>query len=120
MGNEGAGPIRSLFIKELIRRVHQELVESQQEREASGQPPIFQVQQMTVEVNFVITESSEAKGGLEFKVITVGGVDLGGSKGYQQQQVHKITLLLSALPYDDAAKLKDLEESGSGVLPREE
>jgi hypothetical protein len=54
---------------------------------------------MTIEMNFVAVESREAKGGLNFKIITVGGVDLGGAGSYQRQQVHKMTLSLSAIAY---------------------
>ena len=56
---------RPLFVKELIRRVHQELKDSKAERERSGEPPIFEVERMTIEVNFVAIESKEARGGLE-------------------------------------------------------
>ena len=52
-------------------------------------------------------ESKEAKGGLNFKIITVGGVDLGGGASYQHQQVHKLTLSLSAISY--GGDLQDLE-----------
>ena len=41
---------KPLFIKELIRRAHQELLESQQERIRSGEPAIFEVEKMTIEV----------------------------------------------------------------------
>jgi hypothetical protein len=104
---------KSLFIRDLIRHVHQELLESRAEREASGQPAIFEVTNLVIEVNFVITESTEGKGGLNFKVITVGGVDVGGSKTYEQNQVQKITLTLTALPYKEEIEngtttLKDL------------
>lgn len=109
-----------LFIKELIRRVHQELVESREEREAAGEPAIFQVSELTIEVNFVVAQSTEAKGGLDFKIITVGGIELGGSKEYQQQQVHKIILSLTALPDAGLSVLTDLEESASTFRPRED
>jgi hypothetical protein len=111
---------RSLFIKDLIRRVHQELLESQKEREECGEVAIFEVEKMTIEVNFVVTDSKEAKGGLDFKIITIGGLDLGGKAEYQQQQVHKIVLSLTALPNRNRLILKDLEESGSRFMPREE
>ena len=112
---------RPLFVKELIRRVHQELKDSKTERERSGEPPIFEVERMTIEVNFVAIESKEAKGGLNFKIITVGGVDLGGGASYQHQQVHKMTLSLSAISYG-GGDLQDLElpDSPSRFMPRDE
>jgi len=116
---KGFTAFKSLFIKDLIRCVHQELLESQKEREEYGEVAIFEVEKMTIEVNFVATDSKEAKGGLDFKIITIGGLDLGGKAEYQQQQVHKIVLSLTALPRDRLI-LKDLEESGSRFMPREE
>jgi hypothetical protein len=109
---------RPLFIKDLIRRVHQELIESRQEREASGEAAIFEVEKMTIEVNFVAIQSKEAQGGLDFKIISVGGLELGGSAGIQQQQVHKITLTLNAV--SNTIVLRDLEETGSRFMPRED
>jgi hypothetical protein len=106
----------SLFIKDLIRRVDSELRESQAEREASGQAAIFAVEKLTLEVNFVVTESAQGKGGLDFKIITIGG-----EKGYEQQQVHKVTLQLAAVPQraPGSLALTDLEEEPR-FRPREE
>jgi hypothetical protein len=59
----------------------------------SGEPAFFVVEKMTIEVNFVVTESKEATGGLDLKIITAGG-----RKEYQQQQIHKITLDLVVPP----------------------
>jgi hypothetical protein len=111
---------RPLFVKELIRRVHQELKDSKTERERSGEPPIFEVERMTIEVNFVAIESKEAKGGLSFKIITVGGVDLGGGASYQHQQVHKMTLSLSAISYGGDLQDLELPDSPSRFMPRDE
>jgi len=109
---------KNLFIKDLIRRVQVELMESQKEREQNGEPAIFEVEKMTIEVNFVAIESKKAEGGLDFKIIAVGGIDLGGSAGIQQQQIHKITLSLNAV--SNQTVLRDLEESSSHFMPREE
>jgi hypothetical protein len=83
----------SLFIKELIRRVHEELLASRAERVGADQDPIFEVASLVLEVNFVVTESKEAKGGLDFKIITAGA-----GASYDRQQVHKVTLTLAAIP----------------------
>lgn len=109
----------SLFVRELIRRVHQELLESREERRQSGMPPIFEVERMEIEVNFVAIDSKEARGGLDFKVITIGGASVGGGKRYESQEVHKITLSLVALPYEVESRFRDLE-AGSRFMPREE
>jgi Trypsin-co-occurring domain 2 len=88
---------QSLFIRDLIRRVHDELHESRREREELGQEAIFEVSALTLEVNFIVTEAKDLKGGLDFKVITAGA-----DKSYQQQQVQKLTLSLTAVPVHDS------------------
>ena len=105
---------RPLFIRELIRRVHRELLESRAEREEQGLAPIFEVQGMTIEVNFVATESRDLKGGLDFRVITAGG-----SRRYDNQQVHKITLTLAAPVIVETDEFGDLERSPGRFMPRE-
>jgi hypothetical protein len=104
-----------LFIKDLIRRVHEELYESRREREDSGQAAIFQVSALTLEVNFVVVQGKGFKGGVDFRVITAGA-----DKTFQQQQVQKVTLSLSALPGGEP-DTKDLElpVTESGFRPRE-
>jgi hypothetical protein len=114
-----------LFIKDLIRHVDAELRGSQAERAESGQAPIFEVNDLVLEVNFVATKSAEAKGGIAFHIITVGG-----DASYQSQQVHKVTLSLSAVkehgpgeapvpPPDD--ELVELEPTDyTAFRPREE
>lgn len=108
----------SLFIKDLIRRVHAELLESRAEREAAGEPPIFTVESLTLEVNFVAEKSKDVKGGLDFKVITVGGANLGGALTYHQQQVHKVTLNLVTAAADSNDIFSDLDETPGAFHPR--
>ncbi|WP_321479979.1 trypco2 family protein [uncultured Bacteroides sp.] len=78
-----------LFIAELIRRVHDELIRSQEIRESEGKAPLFTVNDLTIEVNFVAVEASSKKGGLDFKIITAGA-----KKEYNTQETHKVTLNL--------------------------
>jgi hypothetical protein len=87
----------SLFIGELIRRVHKELVDSQMQREAEGLDNLFEVEKLTIEANFVVTQSSEGKGHFDFKVLTFGGVGVDGNNSYKKEQVHKITLVLKTM-----------------------
>ncbi len=107
------GQSSSLFIKDLIRRVHEELYESRREREDSGQDPIFEVSALTLEVNFVVVQKKGLKGGLDFRVITAGA-----DKNYEQQQIQKITLSLTALPDEDSDSL-EFEDPGRRFRPRE-
>ena len=84
----------SLHIKDLLTKVREELVESQSQRESEGRDALFQVEKLTLEIHFVAQASTELNGGLDLKVVTVGGVHLGGKHTYQDQQIHVITLTL--------------------------
>lgn len=80
--------------------------------------PIFAVQGPTIEANFVVSETREAKGGLDFKLITLGSIGAGGSRKIERQQVHKLTLTLVA---PTGAVTDDMEISGvapATVYPR--
>jgi Trypsin-co-occurring domain 2 len=88
----------SLSLKELIRRVQKELIESQREREEDGQKAIFEVEKLTLEVHFIVAQSSEGKGGIDFKILTFGGANVSGGRNYQNQQIHKIILSLKVIP----------------------
>jgi hypothetical protein len=104
-----AQPGQSLFIRDLISKVHDELSQSRQDREQRGDPAIFEVEQMTLEVNFVAQRTTEFGGGIDLKIVTVGGAHLGGKYNYQDQQIHKITLTLAAVPYSATDDLAGLE-----------
>ena len=105
-----------LFIKQLIRRVYQELNESLLERERAGEQPIFEVSSLLVEVNFVAIQTKEISGGVDFKIVTVGG---GGA--YERQHVHKVVLTLDAIG-EPQSGVRDLEypEGPTRFRPREE
>lgn len=96
----------NLFIKELIRKVHDELIESQKEREINGIDPLFTVRDMTIEVNFIAEKSLSAKGGLDFKVVTIGG-----NTDIKSQQIHKITLNLEVDRSSISKSYPDLKPS---------
>ena len=110
---------QSLFIKDLITKVHDELLQSRQEREEQGDPAIFEVEQMTLEVNFVAQRDAEFSGGIDLKIVTVGGARLGGTRNYHDQQIHKITLTLAAVPYQTGDALLELDRTPR-FLPSDE
>lgn len=88
----------SLSLKELLHAVRRELAESEREREKSGETALFRTEELVLEVNFVLTQTNDAKGGVEIKVLTFGGVNFGAGESYQHQQIHKVTLKLKAVP----------------------
>jgi hypothetical protein len=65
------------------------------------------VKNLTIEVNFVISESDEVRGGLDFKIITAGGKAL-----YKTEQIHKIVLELEVPPW------RKVPDKGNKILDR--
>lgn len=104
-----------LSLKELIRAVSDELIESREERLASHTPPIFEVDELTIEAGFVITESDSGGGGFDLKILKA---DV--KTDYAQETVHKISLKLRALSNNSAQRT--LYELGDELplRPREE
>ena len=84
-----------LDLKRLIRTVQRELEDSQREREAAGQEPLFKVEELTIELKFAISEEQTAKGGFSLKVI-----EFGGSDKIAENEIQTLTLRLSALGAD--------------------
>jgi hypothetical protein len=92
-----AEPDQDLSIKTLIRAVTQELLASREERQAAGEPAVFQVDELTLEISFVATNSNQGGGGFQFWVIKADA----GVK-YDEQSVQKIILKLKpAMTSDD-------------------
>lgn len=79
----------SISMKALIRRISDELLESQRERQLQGLPAVFEVQGLDIEVSFVVTESRQGGGGFDLRVIKADG-----SMKYEDQSVQKVTLHL--------------------------
>lgn len=93
-----------ISLKDLIRAVSDELLASRQERLAEGQPPIFQVNELTIEASFVISKSASGSGGFDLKILKA---DAGTE--YKQDTVHKIVLKLDTVK-ESGGILKELGE----------
>ena len=78
-------------VKALIRHVTRELIESREERREAGDPAVFEVDSLDIEISFVVTESTTGSGGFDLRVIRAG-LD----KHYDEQAVQRITLHLRA------------------------
>lgn len=105
--------VNQLQIKDVIRKVQQELIDSQKERREQGMSPLFEVDSLEIEIHFVVQQQSEAKTGVSLAVVEVGA-----DHNYNQEQIQKITL-----------RLKKVENCGedfqqpvwdNGVLPNEQ
>ena len=86
-----------LSIKDMIRAITDELLASRDERLAAGDPAVFQVEELSLEISFVATSSKNASGGFHFWVIKADA----GMK-YDEQSVHKVVLKLKAAQPSDA------------------
>ncbi|MCC5931048.1 MAG: hypothetical protein JJU28_17510 [Cyclobacteriaceae bacterium] len=93
--------MENLNIKALIHAVRQELIESEEERIQKNLLPLFKVDSLKIEVNFIVEEKTETGGGLNLKI-----VDIGRDLTYSNQQIHKITLDLKTY-FNDIDKEKD-------------
>jgi hypothetical protein len=78
------------MLREMIARVRDELIQAEGDRKAKTDEEFFRVDSVVLEVNFVVTESTKGGGGIDFKVLSASG-----SKKYEQQQVHKVTVTLT-------------------------
>jgi hypothetical protein len=58
-----------LSLKNLIRAVSDELTASREERLAENQPAIWEVSELTIEANFVVTNSGGGGGGFDLKIL---------------------------------------------------
>jgi hypothetical protein len=85
-----------LSLKKLIRAVSDDLIASRDERLAAGASALFEIQDLTIEVSFVVTESKGGGGGFDLKVVRADA-----NMKYERESVHKITLTLKALGMEE-------------------
>lgn len=85
-------PYDDLSIEDLIRAVSVQLRQSQDDRLASGEPAIFEVSELTLDISFTVTRSEKVGGGFDLKVLRAdGGVQ------HDHQSVQRVSLTLSAV-----------------------
>lgn len=62
-----------ITVKELIQKLSEDLLESEREREASGRRPVFEVAELTVELEVAVSRSRHGRAGLDVHVVNIGG-----------------------------------------------
>jgi len=110
MNNAGIGS-SPLMLKDLIRQVKQELLAVISEREELGEAPIFALNDLTLEVNFVVATEGKIGGNVSVKLLAVAGLNANGERKYSREQVHRVTLHLSPLGRSPS------ESSGAAMQP---
>lgn len=103
----------SLGIKDLIRKVHEELIESQAKRENDRIDPLFTVDKLTIEAQFQVEKKKGKSGGFDLKL-----VDADFKNEQTESSIHKITLELkvsSSSSNDQKAEKNELLQN----IPRD-
>ena len=85
-------------LKDLIAYSRNQLDLAIEERKARNDEGWLDVKSLTLEVNVVATSAAEGGLGLDLKIVKADG-----KRSYEQQQVHKITLLLEPRPTSNKA-----------------
>lgn len=76
-----------LGVADLVARVRDELETLDVSREAAGRAALFSLDELELELQFTAVERTDGRGGVDLKVIS-----LGGSKGVESTAVQKIRL----------------------------
>lgn len=84
-------------LAEMIAAMRQELAEAQAEGE--GKDLRFNVKNIELEVQFTVTKSADAEGGISFKVFSVGA-DVGGGAAYEKASVQRVKIQLDLTDKD--------------------
>ncbi len=83
-------------IKNLVTSLRQQLIEVDSERIMEGGAPLLELEKIELEVNVTVTESTDAKGGFDIKVLT-----LGGGESESKSEVHRVKVVYRV---DDEAR----------------
>ena len=83
-------------LKELIEQVREDLAEA--EKSVKGKGRLY-VKEVIFEINMVAVESAGGKGGIDLKVLT-----LGGNLSEENRHVHKVTVKA-----ESSGKIPDLD-----------
>jgi hypothetical protein len=89
----------------LVEYVREQLHVAAESRRQRNELALLRVESVTIEVNVVVTRTKEGHGGIDLKVLTVGG-----AKAFEEQQVHKVVLNLRAKEPGEPQYDDDLEE----------
>lgn len=97
------------LLGDLIRRVQLELIDSQQTRIGSGLAPLFEIEELQIEISFVIKKMKKAEGGIDIGLVAIG---VGGS--HSKDEIHKLSLKLKPVQQSDG---DDRSPSIPGLRP---
>jgi hypothetical protein len=84
-----------ISLSEVIRAVSDELVASRNQRLAEGQPPVFEVNSLDIELSITVTRSRSKGGGVDVKVVRGDIGDTSGNESVQRLALHLNSTILS-------------------------
>ena len=87
----------SISLKDAIRLVQEELINSQIEREANNIQPLFEVERLTIEANCVFTKKENSELGFDVRLLSLFSFKSGLVDTDEKSFVQKIKLELKAV-----------------------
>lgn len=79
----------STSLSELIEHVRNELVAADLKRQEEGRESLLELDQLQIEIHFVVTSTDKVKGGFDLKVLSLGGED-----EYREEEVQTVRVTL--------------------------
>ncbi|HEY7950164.1 MAG TPA: trypco2 family protein [Solirubrobacterales bacterium] len=96
----------------MVSKVREELEALDASRRVAGKPALFVVEELELELQFTAIKRGEGHGGIDLKVIT-----LGGSKGVESGAVQKINLRFAL---DEKARRRNVRGTRGHSSERDE
>jgi hypothetical protein len=94
-----AGQFGDISLSELMLHAREQVLAATRTQRADGGPDTLRVNSLTIEVNVVASRTREGEGGLDIKVLSIGG-----KRVSEHEKIHKITVELEALSDNEIAQ----------------
>ena len=91
----------SISLKDAIRLVQEELINSQVEREMNDVSPLFEVERLTIEANCIFTKKENSELGFDVRLLSLFSLKAGLTDIEENSFVQKIKLELKAIKNSD-------------------
>ena len=86
-----------LPLNQMIQIVRGELLEAVRHRESQKQRIEFTLEEIKLEINFVVEQAEKIDAGVSSKFWVIVGLNAGAEKAYKREEVHKVELTLRAI-----------------------
>lgn len=111
---------KMITLHEAIRKIQDELIESEQERKMRGISPLFKTEKLTIELSCVFskTDSTDMKGGIN--ALSVLALDSASTNSVSTEKVQKIILEFKTEQSDtlqNSGQTKSTQAQNSHSIP---